>query len=87
MILQVEFADCVEDRSPISDSLWLTLRTTALCLTSVSLVLSWEWGMGYGDYYWGLYRGYYRDPFPHSLLRTRQLCGGTVSLAGCTSMA
>ena len=25
--------------------------------------------MDYGDYYWGLYRGYYRDPFPHSLLR------------------
>ena len=21
---------------------------------------------------WGLYRPYYRDPFPHSLLRTRQ---------------
>ena len=20
--------------------------------------------MGYGDDYWGLYRGYYRDPFP-----------------------
>ena len=30
-------------------------------------------GMGYGDHYWGLYRGYYsRDPFPHSLLSTRQ---------------
>ena len=28
--------------------------------------------MGYGDYYWGLYRDYYGDPFPHSLLRTRQ---------------
>ena len=24
--------------------------------------------MDYGDYYWGLYRDYYRDPFPHSLL-------------------
>ena len=21
--------------------------------------------MGYGDYYWGVYRGYYRDLFPH----------------------
>ena len=31
-------------------------------------------GMDYGDYYWGLYRGYYRDPFPHSLLSTRQYC-------------
>ena len=30
--------------------------------------------MGYGDYYWGLYRDYYRDPFPDSLLSTRQLC-------------
>ena len=20
--------------------------------------------MGYGDYCWGFYRGYYRDPFP-----------------------
>ena len=26
--------------------------------------------MGYGDYYWG--RDYYRDPFPHSLLSTRE---------------
>ena len=24
--------------------------------------------MGYGDYYWVLYRDYYRDPLPHSLL-------------------
>ena len=29
--------------------------------------------MGYGGYYWGLYRDYYRDPFPHSLPSTRQL--------------
>ena len=28
--------------------------------------------MGYGDYCWGLYRDYSRDPFPHSLLSTRQ---------------
>ena len=28
--------------------------------------------MDIGDDYWGLYRGYYRDPFPHSLLRTRR---------------
>ena len=26
-----------------------------------------------GDYDWGLYRGYYRDPFPHSLLRAKQM--------------
>ena len=24
--------------------------------------------MDYGDHYWELYRGNYRDPFPHSLL-------------------
>ena len=30
-------------------------------------------GMDYGDVYWGLYRDYYRDPFPHSLLSTRQI--------------
>ena len=29
-------------------------------------------GMDIEDYYWGLYRGYYRDPFPNSLLGTRQ---------------
>ena len=28
--------------------------------------------MGYGDYDWGLYRDYCRDPFPQSLLRTKQ---------------
>ena len=28
--------------------------------------------MDYGDYFGGLYRDYYRDPFPHSLLSTRQ---------------
>ena len=38
----------------------------------ICLVLSREWGMDYGDYYRGLYRDYYTDPFPHSLLRTRQ---------------
>ena len=25
-----------------------------------------------GDYYWGLYRHYYRDLFPHSLPSTRE---------------
>ena len=29
--------------------------------------------MDYGDDFWGLYRHYYRDPYPHSLLSTRQL--------------
>ena len=28
--------------------------------------------MDYGDYYWGLFRDYKRDPFLHSLLSTRQ---------------
>ena len=28
--------------------------------------------MDYGDYSWGLHRDYYRDPFPHSLLSTRE---------------
>ena len=28
--------------------------------------------MGYGDYYKGTLRDYHRDPFPHSLLRTRE---------------
>ena len=27
----------------------------------------------YRDYYWGLYRDYNRDPFPHSLLSIRQI--------------
>ena len=29
-------------------------------------------GMDYRDDYWGLYRDYYRDAFPHSLLSTRE---------------
>ena len=29
-------------------------------------------GMDIGDYYWGLYRYYYRDPFPHSLPSIRE---------------
>ena len=29
--------------------------------------------MDYGDYYSVLYKNYYGDPFPHSLLSTRQL--------------
>ena len=28
--------------------------------------------MGYWDYYRGTFRDYHRDPFPHSLLRTRE---------------
>ena len=29
--------------------------------------------MDYRDYDQGLYRYYYRDPFPHSLLSTREI--------------
>ena len=32
-------------------------------------------GMDIGDGYWGLCRGYYRDPFPNSLLSARQYTG------------
>ena len=38
------------------------VRQTPWCLAG-------NGGIGYGDYYWGLYRDYYRVPFPHSLLR------------------
>ena len=36
-------------------------------------------GIEYGDYHWGLYRDYCRDPFPHSLLSTRELNTGSSS--------
>ena len=45
--------------------------------------------MGYWDYYKGPIRDYHRDPFPHSLLRTREFwvqgAGRTLSHAalGC----
>ena len=39
--------------------------------------------MDYGDYCWGLYRDYYWDPFPHSLLSTREISGGWPEL-GCS---
>ena len=29
-----------------------------------------------GHHYWRLYRGYYRDPFPHSLQSTREVSLG-----------
>ena len=34
--------------------------------------------MDYRDYYSGSYRDYYRDPFLHSLLSTREFCGTSV---------
>ena len=39
-------------------------------------------GMDYGGYSWGLYRDYYRDPFPHSLLSTREFCTAGASAVG-----
>ena len=43
-------------------------------MTSFQVLTVWflvgNGGMHHGDYYWGLYRDYYRDPFPHSLLIT-----------------
>ena len=51
---------------------WLYYR--GLGFLAVCLVLSIRnGGMGYGDYYLGIYRDYYRDPFPPSLLSTREL--------------
>ena len=41
-------------------------RTTVWCLVG-------NGGMDIGDYYWGLYR----DPFPHSLLRTKETTSRT----------
>ena len=29
--------------------------------------------MDLGDYYWGLYDDYYRDPFRRSLIRNREI--------------
>ena len=37
-----------------------------------SLVLSREWGSGFLRLLEGTLRDYHRDPFPHSLLRTRE---------------
>ena len=42
-------------------------------------------GMDVGDDYWVLYRDYYRDPFPHSLLSTRELCQKSRLTGNCAS--
>ena len=47
--------------------------TSFLGAIILCLVLSKEWEPG--AYYWGLYRDYYRDPFPHSLLSIRESYG------------
>ena len=44
-------------------------------------------GMDIGDYYWGLYRDHYRDPFPHSLLRTKQIVHVTKRLQSDSNSA
>ena len=49
-------------------------------------MLSREWGNGLWVHYWGLYRDYYRDPFPHSLLRTRQFRVSWSLAACCTDL-
>ena len=38
--------------------------------------------MDYIAWYLGLYRDYYRDPFPHSLLSTREFLGLVLSCYG-----
>ena len=30
----------------------------------------------YGDYYWGFYKDYHRDPFPHFIVSTRESSSG-----------
>ena len=42
--------------------------------------------MDYGDYYWGLFRDYYGDPFPHSLL-SRQCYPSGVRVLGFGALA
>ena len=49
--------------------------TSRSCVSSSrfnSLVLSGEWGNGLLGLLKGTLRDYHRDPFPHSLLRTRE---------------
>ena len=54
-----QFVLCMQqDGTTASTSVWFLVGTG---------------GMYYGGYYWGLDRGYYRrDPFPHSVLSTRE---------------
>ena len=65
------FAPWSFKRGPLKGSIRDTIRDTLRVL--YCLVLSREWGNGYwGLYYCGLCRDYCRDPFPHSLLSTRE---------------
>ena len=54
------------------DLVMRTLNRSSPALMTVWFLVG-SGGMDYGYYYWGLYRDYYRDPFPHSLLSTRQM--------------
>ena len=47
------------------------IRGSQSFLRDFCLMLRREWGNGLWGNSWGLYRDYYRDPFPHSLLSTR----------------
>ena len=58
-----QIAATLEDGNPQLNSVLMTL----------SLVLSREWGNGLLGLLQGTLRGYHGDPFPHSLLRTREL--------------
>ena len=50
----------------------MRLQLVCIHVAVICLVLSREWGNGYGDYYRGLYTDYCRDPFPDSPQSTRQ---------------
>ena len=58
------------------------LRGSSWASSLLSGSLLGNGGMDYGDYWWGLYRGYNGNPFPHSLLSTRQTTASPFGAAG-----
>ena len=65
-------------------------HTCELCPVGRTVWFLGNGGMDYGDYHRGLYRDYYRDPFHHSLLSTRQRSqplGAAVSCEPCALTA
>ena len=58
-------------RVPFRDTIRVILEGFRVLSMTVWFLVG-NGGMDYGDHYWGLCRDYYRDPFPHSLLSTRQ---------------
>ena len=69
----------IEDPVLSRSSGYGTSRDDQLCAGTVfCLVLSREWGNGLLGLLWGTLRDYHRDPFPHSLLSTRQFCLGSL---------